>query len=422
MHSNLSAGALLTAALTTTLTFPTTAALTFELRVPNTTSREVTIPSGGGTFHLQLFARITDTPNTDGLGTASLNLFSKNFNTGVVTGGGVTAFELDTLGRRNFGLTGGAQNGGNPALSDFIPSYSTDGVQDWGTAETFGGSVSTVPTNPGSRAKFNRSITYIATNNTQTAGAFYTIGNEILIGTFTLRFSSADVNGGAVFSSRTRFQLDLVRRASLVAPGATQWIENYPAGITSPPSATLGLLRSPTVAASFGADSTRHNIGFADSELAYVDFKLNNPLPSTPFIDLVASYALIPGLPFLGTASLAAKQTLPDPTKGGVQIAYTNDFPRPDLPIFIAFDLVGGLPPNNLTIVGGEDASGYSLASVQAIYGSEFDVVLRFSEIATDIAFDFDSIAVRSLIVLVPEPTSLALLALPAAALLRRRR
>ena len=420
---------------------PASAALTYELRAPGLNGRELTLPASGGTFTLQLYANITDTPLSEGLGLATVNLFSRPIDGGVATGGGVTNFSLDPAGTRNLGSNGGAQNGANPAPGDLVPSYTNDGILDWGTAENFGASPSTsTPTQPGSRAKYNRSISYLATDNTQTSGAFYTIGNQILIGTFTLNFSAADVKAVALDTARTRFQVDLVRRTSASAPGTTQWIENVATPATVVPGPTTGRFSSSTVSGLNGANETSQNIGFADSPLAYVDFKLGTSTPPPPvatFVDLVADGATS-GLPFrafsalstFGGVNVSLEVPIGGATEGYVEILANGQNVAPGTPTYVAFDLIGDALPANFSIVGGIDVTASLLGSVEGQWGSEYDFVFQFNQVGPDILFDFDTVGVNRLVtftsgtngIFIPEPSTLALLALPALLTMRRQK
>lgn len=419
-------GALAAAALAVGMASSANAALTYELRVGGVAGGTVEVPATGGSFTVQLVAKITDTAASEGLSLSTTSLFSNPIGGGIANGGGVTAFQLAATGTRNLGQSGGAQNGGNPVAGDLVPSYTNDGVADWGTAENFGASLSTVATTAGSRAKFNRSVTYVATDNAQTSGAFYTIGNEIVMGEYTIAFTAGNLIGSAAgTSARTRFQVDLVRRTSASAPGTTIWMENVVLPTTAVPGATTGRQNSITVAASFGPNGTAQNVGF--TEAAFIDFKLAGSTTPTTFLDLVADGSAVGGLTDLGNAIvngsngkfIGVELPLAGATKGYVDII-TNGVNAGPAPVtVVAFDLVGGALPAGINLNGGVvDAA--TLAEIQADYGSEYDVAIVYSPDA-DIAFDFGTVGVTSLVV-VPEPTTMGVLALGAIAGLRRRR
>lgn len=419
-------GALAAAALAVGMATSANAALTYELRVGGVAGGTVNVPATGGSFTVQLVAKITDTANSEGLGLSTTSLFSNSVNGGIATGGGVTAFELAATGRRNFGSSGGAQNGANPVAGDLVPSYTNDGVADWGTAENFGASVGTIATSAGSRAKFNRSVTYVATDNSQTSGAFYTIGNEVVIGEYTIAFSAGDLIGAAAgTAARTRFQVDLVRRTNASAPGTTQWLENVVLPTTVVPGPTSGRLSSSTTAASFGPNGTNHNVGF--TETSFIDFALAGGPPATTFLDLVADGQAVAGLTDLGDAIVngaggqfvGVELALGGATKGFVDIITNGINAGPTPTTVVAFDLVGGVLPDGINLNGGV-VSASELALIQGDYGNEYDVAIVYSPDA-DIAFDFGTIGVTSLVV-VPEPTTMGVLALGAIAGLRRRR
>lgn len=416
-------GALAAAALAVGLASSANAALTYELRSASATGGVITVPAAGGTFTVSLFAKITDTANSEGLGLATINLFSRAINGGIANGGGVSAFALDAAGNRNLGSSGGAQIGGNPVAGDLVPSYTNDGVADWGTAENFGASLSTVATAAGSRAKFNRSVTYVATTNAQTSGAFYTIGNDIKIGDFTITFPAANLlsNGS---NAATRFQVDLARRTSASAPGTTQWLENVVLPTTVVPGATSGRLSSITVAAAGGPDGTAQNVGF--TETSFIDFKLEASTTPTSFVNLVADGSAL-SLPDLGNALVTGsgagfvgtEVATGGATKGYVDI-FVNGAPGTLSTTVVGLDLVGGALPGDVNLNGFTVGSASLLADIKGLYGAEYDVVL-VGGAGADFAFDLGTVGVTSLVV-VPEPTTMGVLALGAVAALRRRR
>jgi hypothetical protein len=394
------------------------AAFEYDLRFADDGTTSKALPAAGGTFTLIAYAVITG--NGSGLqaaNTGNLAMFSEQISGGVATGGGVSsATALETQS--------GARNG-TATVDGARAPYSNDGIGDWGSYLPVGGS--------GAQVNNVANLRYVGDDATDAAtGPFFggrnagptTATAEVPVARFVVSFSAAQVAAAPASGAATRFRLEIPYRTNSGHGLQLQWWENLSTATSSTPAPTnftdVGVATSAT-----NFSTVRAAYGQQFVQNAFVDFTAGTVVqPPTTFIDLVADGSE-GGFADLGNAVQSVVLDITDSAKGYVDIVPSANPGNSLSPItYVALDINGAALPAGFSITGGTNVTGSAIGQqILAAYGSGLEVVFAFTELGNDVKFDFGtSGVVVDKILVVPEPTSVAALALGGLVALRRRR
>jgi hypothetical protein len=403
-------GAIAAAALAVAAT-SANAAFEYDLRFSDTGLSTATLTPAGGTFTLVAYAVVTG--NGTGIQAAStgnLALFSQQINGGTATGGGVTgATALETQS--------GFRNGTATPAGGTAP-YSVDGISDWGSYAPVGGS--------GAQVNNVANLRYVGDDTTDSfTGPFFGARNagpttgtaDVPVARFVVSFSAAQVAAAPAAGAATRFRLEIPYRTNSTHGIQLQWFENLSAGTTAAPAPTSFTATGVgTSATNFSTVRAAYGQEFVQN--AFVDFVA--PVANNTFIDLVGDGDLV-GFNDVGDAPVGVVVDITNSAKGYVDIIPSATVSLSPI-TYVALDLVGGALPSNFTIEGGTDVTATPEgAAILGFYGSGLDVVFAFTGLGDNVKFDLGSVQVDKILV-VPEPTSVAALALGGLVALRRRR